>query len=113
VTDTTDPAAAPPVVAPPAAAPAPALIAAPAVAVSRPDTSSKLPSYIGILIILLVFGLLAAILFVKKADGVSDAVIQQIITSIIVFLGVYGGWQYGSSQSSQRKDDTIATITKT
>jgi uncharacterized protein YacL len=86
--------------------------APPAVVQTAPAASSKLPSYIGTLMLVLGFALLAAILFLPKAQGTTDAVIQQIISIVQFLIAAYLGWQYGSSQSSQRKDDTIASITK-
>lgn len=71
-------------------------------------TDTKLSSYIGVLIIVLFAMIVAAILFVPKAQGVTDAVVQQILTAMVGVVGVYVGWQYGSSQGSQRKDETIA-----
>lgn len=74
-------------------------------------TDTKLSSYIGVLIIVIFALIVTAILFVPKASGVTDAVVQQILTAMVGIVGVYVGWQYGSSQGSQRKDETIAAQT--
>ncbi len=81
--------------------------------VTRPATGgSNLPIYVGILILLMFGGIMGSILFVPKAPGVTDAVTQQIITAMVALVSGYIGWQYGSSSNSQRKDDTINSLSK-
>lgn len=99
------PPASPPV--PPAAAPV--VPATPAQTITAAAT--RLPSLIGILIVVCSFATFNAILFLPKPGGVNESVTQQIITIIAALLGAFVGWQFGSSQSSQRKDDTIAIAT--
>lgn len=73
---------------------------------AKPSQPSRLPSYIGILIIIMSVVLFAAILFIPKPTSTTDAEIQQVLTIMAALLGVFGGWQYGSSVSSQtHKDD--------
>ncbi len=72
---------------------------------------SKIPMYIGILCVLIYAGLMGAILFFPKAEGVTDAVTQQIITATVALVSGFTGWIWGSSQSSQRKDAAITALT--
>lgn len=72
------------------------------------SAATRMPSLIGILIVVLAFATFNAILFVPKPAGTTDSVIQQIITIVAALLGGFVGWQYGSSQSSAKKDDTNA-----
>ncbi len=74
--------------------------------------STKLPVHVGVLCVLIYAALMGAILFVPKAQGVTDAVVQQIITATVGLVMLFAGWLWGSSQSSQRKDDAITNLSK-
>lgn len=76
-----------------------------------PHGESKLPSYIGMLMVVLAFILFAAILFVPKPTSTTDAEIQQVLTILASLVGAFVAWQFGSSISSQKKDAVIATLT--
>lgn len=79
----------------------------PTVIPPKPTQPSRLPSYIGILLIVLSMVLFAAILFLPKPTSTTDAEIQQVLTILATMLGTFGGWQYGSSITAQtHKDDT-------
>ena len=84
----------------------PVVIPPVAVATSEP----KLPILVGCLIVVLSFALIAAILFFPAPESTNDAEKQQVLTIVAGLVMAFTGWLFGSSQSSAKKDATIATL---